>query len=408
MRKKNVDLKKENPKRRTGPGRAPADALAQASAEETIRSIFRHASIAFLTYDRKGSLLLWNKALEALLGLPGEALRGKHFFEIVAAGNDRQRTEGIIEAVFEGKGVAGIQWEIKTEGQSRYLSVSTFPMRTGAGPIPFGIAILTDITEKKRLEQALLQTEKMAALGTLASGLAHEVGTPMNVILGRAESLLRHTKEEKTAKGLKIIIEQIDRMTRLIQQLLAFARRKPLEKKKIQINEIAGKAIEIVAPQTSAREISVLTALDADLPPIRGNGDQLLQLFVNLFMNAIDASPKGKIKITTRSIRIERREEPREAAAPEGALGEDRERTREGNWEGNRMVEILFEDTGIGIDPSHLDHLFDPFFTTKPVGKGTGLGLAVAHGIVQDHGGEIDLDSTLGKGTTFHIRFPLG
>src|SRR5581483_11540572 len=192
----------------------------------------------------------------------------------------------------------------------------------------------------------------------------------------------------KTAEGLKIIIDQVDRMTRLIQQLLAFARRKPLEKKWVQINDIAGKA-----PQIAAKALSVVADLAAPLPPLRGNGDQLLQLFMNLFMNAIDASlPKGEIKIATRAIRIERREEPRGGASPDG----------------NRMVEILFSDTGTGIDPCHLDHLFDPFFTTKPVGKGTGLGLAVVHGIIQDHGGEINVESTLGKGTTFQIRLPLG
>ncbi|HZR47526.1 MAG TPA: ATP-binding protein [Candidatus Manganitrophaceae bacterium] len=389
MPQKSAGLKKVPPKRPARPGRVAPPG----PAERTIRSIFRHASIAFLTYNREGELLLWNRALESLLGLPGGALKGKRLFEIAAKGNERPRTGGIIEAVFGGKGVAGIQWEIQTGGESRYLSISTFPMRTGAGPISFGIAVLTDVTEKKRLEQALRRAEKMAALGTLASGLAHEVGTPMNVILGRAESLLRHTKEEKTAEGLKIIIDQVDRMTRLIQQLLAFARRKPLEKKWVQINDIAGKAIEIVGPQIAAKALSVVADLAAPLPPLRGNGDQLLQLFMNLFMNAIDASrPKGKIKIATRAIRIERREEPRAGVSPDG----------------NRMVEILFSDTGTGIDPCHLDHLFDPFFTTKPVGKGTGLGLAVVHGIIQDHGGEINVESTLGKGTTFQIRLPLG
>lgn len=389
MKGKKADRGKGEPRAPAGPRRS----LSWISAEQTIRSIFRHASIAFFTYNREGALLFWNKALEELLQSPGHAIKGKRVFDFVAKGNERERTEGIIKAVFDGKGVAGIHWEIHTAGQSRYLSISTFPMRKGAGPLLFGIAILTDVTEKKRLEQALLQAEKMAALGTLASGLAHEVGTPMNVILGRAESLLRHTREEKTAKGLKIIIEQIDRMTRLIQHLLAFARRQPLEKKQVQINEVAGKVIEIAGPPARAKNISVIPDLDPALPTLRGNGDQLLQLFVNLFMNAIDATPPGgKIQITTRPIRIERRRAIRNGASPNG----------------NPMVEILFKDTGIGIDPSHIDRVFDPFFTTKPVGKGTGLGLAVAHGIIQDHGGDIEIESTVGKGTTFHIRLPVG
>ena len=362
-------------------------------AEQTIQSLFGHASTALFTYDEGGGIRIWNKALENLLGLSGEAVSEKTLFDLVPKGNDVQRTEGIIQAIFNGKELTDIHSEIKTgTGEIRYLSISTFPAREGTGPVIFGIAIVTNVTEKKQLEQALLQTEKMAALGTLGSGLAHEMGTPMNVILGRAESILKHTKEEKTEKGLKIIIEQIDRMTRLIKHLLAFARRKPIEKKRVHIGRTIEKAIEIVEQQIGAKGISVITNLDPDLPALRGDGDQILQVLVNLFMNAIDAiHKKGEIRITTSLTKIERRGKVR------GESPSDE----------NQMIRILFEDNGSGIDPSHLNKIFDPFFTTKPVGKGTGLGLAVAHGIVRDHGGQIKVTSIVGKETTFCILLPI-
>jgi len=303
-----------------------------------------------------------------------------------------QRMTGITEAVFEGRGVTDIHWETQTDaGNRRYLSISTFPVRAAAGPVAFGVAIVLDVSEKKHLEQALLQTEKMAALGTLASGLAHEVGTPMNVILGRAESLLKHTQEERTAHGLQIIIAQIDRMTRLIQQLLTFARRKPLERRMIGINAVVEEGIALVSEPASP--FTLRFQKDTSLPAIRCDGDQMLQVLFNLLMNAIDSlQAGGTIEVATRMSQGERRS----VARPGSHVGG-----------GQAMVEITIADTGCGIDPRHLHCIFDPFFTTKPVGKGTGLGLSVAQSIVRDHDGQIHATSAIGRGTTFRILLPL-
>jgi len=357
-------------------------------ADERFRSIFENSPIALFTYDRQGAVLRWNRALATLLGAPADGAT----FQTVIREDPKQRIIGIIAAVFEGRGVTDMHWEVQPDGGvRRYLSLSTFPVRTASGAVAFGVTIVLDVSEKKHLEQALLQTEKMAALGTLASGLAHEVGTPMNVILGRAESLLKHTQEEKTAHGLQIIIAQIDRMTRLIQQLLTFARRKPLERQMIGINAVVEEGIALV--EEHARPFTLRFQKDPSLPAIRCDGDQMLQVLFNLLMNAIDSlQAGGVIEVATRRAQVERRS----AARPGSHVGGRKP-----------MVEITISDTGCGIDPGHLHRIFDPFFTTKPVGKGTGLGLSVAQSIVRDHDGQIHATSVIGRGTTFRILLPL-
>lgn len=373
------------------------DALAEKTVrleayEVGFRSIFEDTAIPLFTFNEQGKILLWNKAFSELLKMSDEDMKEKNILKVVIRGSKPERILEIIKTVFDGKGIADIEGEFTSEpGQERHLSISALPVRGTAGAVTFGISIVTDITEKKHLEQALLQTEKMAAMGTLASGLAHEVGTPMNVILGRAESLLRHTQEEKTAKGLMIIIEQINRMTRLIQHLLTFARGEPIEKKQLDMNRVINKGIDLIEQHAKAKGISIDTDLDPHLPEIHADGDQILQVMVNLFLNAIDTiEGEGTILVTTHLIRIEQRAFPRPGKSPRG----------------NQMIQILLKDTGSGIDPAHLNKIFDPFFTTKPVGKGTGLGLAVALGTIRNHGGQIMVASSVGQGTTFSIRLP--
>ncbi len=373
------------------------DALAEKTArleayEVGFRSLFEDTSIPLFTFNKEGKVLLWNRAFSELLRMSDKEIKERSILKMIIKGSKPEKIFKIIKTVFKGKGIADIEGAISSEpGQERHLSISALPVRGTAGGVTFGISIVTDITEKIHLEQALLQTEKMAAMGTLASGLAHEVGTPMNVILGRAESLLRHTKEEKTAKGLMIIIEQIDRMTRLIQHLLTFARGEPIEKKRLDINRVINKGIDLIGQHAKAKGISIDTDLNPRLPEIQADEDQILQVMVNLFLNAIDTiEGEGTIRVTTHLIRIEQRKHPRPDKSP-----------RE-----NQMIQILLKDSGSGIDPAHLDKIFDPFFTTKPVGKGTGLGLAVALGTIRNHGGQIMVASSVGQGTTFSIRLP--
>jgi PAS domain S-box-containing protein len=243
------------------------------------------------------------------------------------------------------------------------------------GSVPAFIAIILDMTELKRMQEQLRHTERLAELGTLASGMAHEIGTPMNVILGRAEYLMQRSNEGATKKGLETIVTQVERITRIMNQLLTIARRRPVERRAMDLRRTVEDSLEIVQEQLRRRRIKVEASFGSYLPKIHADPDHMSQVLLNLILNAIHAMPEGG------SLRID--------VAPVDS-----------------KVKLVVADTGCGIAKEDLPKIFDPFFTTKEIGKGTGLGLTVVHGIMQDHGGSIEVTSELGHGTTFTLTLP--
>ena len=238
--------------------------------------------------------------------------------------------------------------------------------------------ITSDITERKRLEAQLRRTERVAELGTVASGMAHEIGTPMNVILGRAEYLMERTKEESVKKGLQTIISQVERITRVMNQLLAFARRRPVEHRALDLRQTIEDNLEIFQERLSHSNISVETSFAESCPLVHADADQMSQVLINLVMNAIHAMPEGGTLRAT--------------LAPMPDRG---------------MVALTIADTGHGMPQEVIAKIFDPFFTTKEFGKGTGLGLTVVRGIIEEHGGTIQVSSEPGVGTIFSIGLPI-
>jgi PAS domain S-box-containing protein len=365
------------------------------NAQALFRAVFENAGVALFTYKRSGDLLLWNRAFEELFGLDPEEIRGKTVDDALTAWGRVQQTQEIaeiVERVFSGEGVMEILWKIRDRaGNSRHILGSTFPVNDASGDIQFGVWLWIDVTEKKQLREALARTEKLATMGILSSGLAHEIGTPMNVILGRAESLLRHTQEEKTAEGLKIIIEQVERITRLMQHLLAFARRKPIAPRSADLQRILKRVVEMVSEEARKHHVRISMEFESETPLVKIDADQMEQVFINLTMNAIQSMPEGgKLQIRIGQGR-----------------GEFQNTADRPSHDAPEIIEIEFKDTGTGIDPEHLGKIFDPFFSTKPVGKGTGLGLAVTQSIIRDHGGEIQVESRVDYGTTFRIFLPM-
>jgi len=240
--------------------------------------------------------------------------------------------------------------------------------------------------ELRQSQEHLEQAERLAELGTLASGMAHEIGTPMNVILGRAEYLQRKTKDPDTAKGLQTIIEQVERITKIMNQLLTFARRRPIERRPTNLNKVIVDTLEVMQERLRRHRITVKTDLVPSLPLADVDPDQIGQVLLNLAINALHAMEDGG------TLHV------RSAVVPE----------RKGSAEDySEMIEVSVSDTGHGIAPEDLDKIFNPFFTTKEVGKGTGLGLTVVHGIVQEHGGQVLVESEVRKGTTFRVRLPI-
>lgn len=265
---------------------------------------------------------------------------------------------------------------VRLDGGTIEAEVITAHYRDQEGPAV--LVVVRDITERKRLQAQLRRTERVAELGTVASGMAHEIGTPMNVILGRAEYLMERTKEEPVRKGLQTIVTQVERITRVMNQLLAFARRRPVEHRAIDLRQTVQDNLEIFQERLSQSHITVETSFAHACPLVHADADQMSQVLINLIMNAIHAMPDGG------TLRL-----ALESASDRG------------------MVTLTIADTGHGMPQDVIAKIFDPFFTTKEFGKGTGLGLTVVRGIIEEHSGTIQVKSEPGVGTEFTICLPI-
>ncbi|MBC7249440.1 MAG: response regulator [Anaerolineae bacterium] len=231
--------------------------------------------------------------------------------------------------------------------------------------------------ELKEAQEQLIQSEKLASIGQLAAGVAHELNNPISVMLGFAQAILRKMPEDDPLrKPLSTIEREGLRCKAIIQNLLDFARRNKPALQPVDVNQVLEAACVLIEHQMSLDNIVVTKGYAPDLPRVLADPNQLQQVFVNIIQNAYQAMPDGgTLRLVTRS------------------LGDE--------------VQIIFADTGIGIPPENIKRIFDPFFTTKEVGQGTGLGLSVSYGIVEQHGGTIEVESKVGVGTTFIITLPV-
>jgi two-component system NtrC family sensor kinase len=240
------------------------------------------------------------------------------------------------------------------------------------------VVVMTDVTDAASLQSKLMHAEKMAAVGQLVSGVAHEVNNPLTAILGFADLLMENPElPESARKDMRVILQEAQRTKQIVQNLLSFARQMPPQRKALQLNPILRRTVQLRSYDFQSHGVEVVEHLDQELPSVVGDSHQLQQVFLNILNNAYDAVGEtgraARIEIATR---------------------------RAGN-----SVEISFRDNGPGI--SHPDRIFDPFFTTKEVGKGTGLGLSICYGIVHEHGGEILCQNNSGgPGATFVVRLP--
>ena len=250
-------------------------------------------------------------------------------------------------------------------------------------------SLAAEQAERRKVETHLRGAERLAGLGRLAAGLAHEIGTPLNVISGRAESVLRSgTTHEATQKNLRVISEQIDRIVEIVRDMLDFARKRPVRREPTDLGAALNSVLNLASTQLDRENVRVDLTMPRDLPPLVADPHQLQQVFLNLLINAVDAMDQGGVL----RIAVEQRELIRPGTGGPPCT----------------MAAVVFEDSGTGIAPENRDHVFDPFFTTKESGKGTGLGLSVSYGIVEEHEGWIDLESEPGKGTRVTVYLPFG
>ena len=344
-----------------------------------LQGIVQSAMDAILTVDEQQHVLLFNDAAERMFGCSSQEALGQSLDRFIPSRYREAHRQHIQRFGRSGvtsrkMGALGTVTGLRAGGEE-------FPAEAAISQITvegqkFYTVILRDLTERKRIEEQLRRTERIAELGTLASGMAHEIGTPMNVILGRAEYLMQRTQEEQLKKGFQTIISQVERITRVMNQLLAFARRKPVERRVLDLQKTVEDNLEIFEERLARNRIILERSFAASCPSVFADADQMSQVVINLVMNALDAMPDGG------SLRV--------GVSPHDGL-----------------ARLTIADSGLGIPRDVVDKIFDPFFTTKEFGKGTGLGLTVVKGIIEEHLGTIAVESEPGKGTTFTIDLPV-
>jgi two-component system NtrC family sensor kinase len=311
-------------------------------------------------------------------GFEQRELLGRPLLELAGPGYVRPLSDAVQAGLNSGQ-VDNLELEIvRRNGAAGKFSANISPMRDEQGAVTSIILVLTDITDAAVLRDKLVHAEKMAAIGQLVSGVAHEVNNPLTAILGFSDLLLENPDlPENARKDLRVILQEAQRTKQIVQNLLITAREMPPQRVAVQLNSILRRTVQLRSYDLNSHGIDVIEHLDQDLPEVVGDPQQLQQVFLNILNNAYDAvHPMG------RSARIEIMT------------------TKSGD-----SVEVSFSDNGPGI--SHPDKIFDPFFTTKEIGKGTGLGLSICYGIVKEHRGEILCHNNIGgQGATFIVRLP--
>lgn len=333
--------------------------------KEFSENIIESAPVGIVTVDSMLRVKYWNKAMEILSGLKKKDASDQYIVKLLPW----LTTEVITQKEQD-------ELAIRTPlFQSFKINISPFKDPSGGF-----VVIIEDITGKKKMEEQLLQASKLASLGKLTAGISHEIGNPLASISSlvqeiRSLGLESLDDKEFTDTSLKTINSHVERIANIVRSLGDFARISTKEKTVSHIQEILDRTINLVKYDKRFKNVRLIAEIDA-VPPLRVNPDQIQQVFLNLMLNALDAMPDGGIlTISTR---------------------------RKGG-----AIEIVFRDTGTGIDEKIRDRIFDPFFTTKPFGKGTGLGLSICYGIIREHNGTISVKSKKGQGTAFTIILPV-
>jgi two-component system NtrC family sensor kinase len=341
--------------------------------------------VASITLDKEALILEANSTSSKLFGVGKRDLINSSFTHLIAP--ESQDTFYLTaRKIFKTGQKQSYELKMrKTSGDMFFAYLESV-----AVPDPDGVIIgqrvaIIDITERKNseereqeLQRELYLSSRLAAIGELAAGVAHQINNPLTGVLGFSQRLLKKSTDPETSQSLKRIYSEAERAAKVVQNLLTFARRRQPQKQYSDINEILESALELRAYELTTSNIEVVTNLAPDLPEIMLDFHQIQEVFLNIILNAeqalTEANDSGKLVIKT--------EEKKE------------------------YIRTTFNDNGPGIPAEHLDKIFDPFFTTKGEKGGTGLGLSVCHGIISEHGGKIYAKCKPGKGTMFFIELP--
>jgi len=350
-------------------------------SEERARALFEAASEGVVVVDSAGRIVSVNGKMEELFGYARAELIGQPV-ELLMPGryrdaHPRHRHEYFASPrprpMGQGLDLAGR----RKDGTEFPIEISLSPIDTDEGLQ--SVALVTDITQRLAVERATRQAERLASLGSLSAGIAHEINNPIGIITSRIELMLidaaEHALPATVVDDLHVLHRNAMRVATIAQRFLSFARQSPTERSPVDLNRVVAQTVGLVERQMG-EGLRIITALEPASPPILGHANALQQVLLNLIMNARDAmNGRGEIRIAT-------------GVSPD----------RPGR------IRLTVADTGPGIPPDAMSRIFDPFYTTKT--SGTGLGLSVSYGIIRDHSGTVDVESSVGKGATFVLTFP--
>ena len=348
---------------------------------ELRENLVRSIPVGVISVDREGLIQSINPAQEQLSEVQAAEVEGRSIYEVFAGREDEAGVLGMLNNVLSGPRredltLSNQATPFTCEARESYR-VRIAPLRNRRGEVDGAVLLQEDLSERARLQAQLLRSEKLSSVGVLAAGVAHEINNPLTTILGYAKLLLEGLAPEHADRpALELVADEARRVQEIVRNLLDFSRQdRGEEVTAVSLGELLERTLSLVAPDLRKRQVEVQKELDSQIPMVLADGRRLEQVFVNLITNAAHAMDGGgTVTLRTGS------QEPREAPV----------------W-----VEV--EDTGTGITPEIQVRIFDPFFTTKEQGQGTGLGLAVSHGIITDLGGQIEVRSSPGQGTTFRV-----
>ncbi|HVF89581.1 MAG TPA: ATP-binding protein [Blastocatellia bacterium] len=349
-----------------------------ARLKEFSENIIESVNVGILVVDFDGRITTWNSALEEIFGIARERALRRSIREIFD-----QDLIGTMQNV-----IGQDAWALRDarhiykynaaaeDGRPLTLNISLAPFEAARGVVTGTLVVVENVTERAQLEQQLLQREKLSSIGLLAAGVAHEVNTPLAGISSYAQMLLQQIPDaDPKHKLLEKIHVQTLRASGIVNNLLNFSRTGDSQFREFELNRVLEDTLQLLEPQLRNTEIEIVKNFTEELPAAYGSASKLQQVFMNLILNARDAmSGGGRLTLQTRLVET--------------------------------SLVVDFRDTGQGIEPENIARIYDPFFTTKEVGQGTGLGLALSYGIIQEHGGRIFVESRPGEGAHFTIKLP--
>jgi two-component system NtrC family sensor kinase len=349
-------------------------------SEERYRAILEEMQDSYSEVDLAGNLTFVNSAACRHLGYSREELTGMSYKVFTAADHIKPVFQIYNEVYRTGVPNKGFHWKIiRKDGSVGFIDSSVAPLRNAKGEIIGFRGVGRDVTERRKIEEQLMFTDRLASIGQLAAGMAHELNNPLTSVIGFSDLLLERDLPADVKADLETVNQEARRAVNIVKGLLTFAREQRTEKSLVDINSIIQGVLQIRSYEQRVSNIEVAARFAPALPQVMGNGAQLQQVFLNIVINAeqamLEAHGRGKLTIVTERV--------------------------------GDIVRASFTDDGPGISPDHMKQLFTPFFTTREVGKGTGLSLSICHGIVTEHGGKIYAESEPGEGATFVVELPI-